>query len=210
MGLFCFLGKTVLKRQQKTFSLKKLKLRGEMNIFKRFHICCYFAELITSGTGVWFLLSPSAFWKTSDVVFFISSYTLLLSVSAPPSFVSALQEFINFLLFVIISLSTFMAIIRDLQLCLQMNNTDQISHYCAATSSPLWKPPHKETRREQDWIHELRLILTAVGVEVFRHKHVSHDSWVKRCERIIWQQIRCKICFCLLICDNRTVETVGS
>lgn len=94
-------------------------LRGEMNIFKRFHIYCYFAELITSGTGVWFLLSPSAFWKTSDVVFFISSYTLLLSVSAPPSFVSALQEFINFLLFVIISLSTFVALIRDLQLCLQ-------------------------------------------------------------------------------------------
>lgn len=177
-----------------------------MNIFKRFHIYCYFAELITSGTGVWFLLSPSAFWKTSDVVFFISSYTLLLSVSAPPSFVSALQEFINFLLFVIISLSTFVALIRDLQLCLQ--HWSDITLLCSHIISTL----KACTQRDQEGTGlnpRAEADLAAVSVEVFRHKHVSHDSWVKGCERIIWQPIWCKICFCLLISDNRTVETVG-
>lgn len=42
-GLFLVLGKNQAeKTTKKTFGLKKIKLTGEMNVFKRFQIYCYF------------------------------------------------------------------------------------------------------------------------------------------------------------------------
>lgn len=95
MGLFPFQSKT---RRRKPSVLKR-RAEGEMNIFK--------TELITEGTRVLFLELPSGFWKTTDVVSFISSYSLLLWTRCRQSYcrqaplVSSPNVFIHFLLFVI-------------------------------------------------------------------------------------------------------------
>lgn len=62
-----------------------------MNIFKRFQICC-FSQLNSLSEARLFSGSPRGFWKTTDVMHFISRDTLLL----PPSRVSVFQRFTSF------------------------------------------------------------------------------------------------------------------
>lgn len=63
-----------------------------MNIFKRFQICCSFSQLNSLSKARLFSGLPWGFWKTTDVMRFISRDTLLL----PPSRVSVFQRFTSF------------------------------------------------------------------------------------------------------------------
>lgn len=71
----------------------KIRLRGEMNIFKRFQFNCKFAELITGRTGL-FSEQPWGSWKTTDDVFLSAAtrcYCELSQISLPEPDLSALQ-----------------------------------------------------------------------------------------------------------------------
>lgn len=101
------------KQQQKTFSLKKIKLRGKWIYSKDFIFTVTFFCWINYLRDRGFISGlPWGFWKTNDIMLFISSYTLLLRTHCSQSYchqaclVSTPIVYICFLL-IVIYISTF-------------------------------------------------------------------------------------------------------